>query len=158
MPNQSPNLQGHNQYAAVPKAVAALQQYHRENITNNKTIAARLLKEHNITMSDTTVKRRRKELSLYGSQVTTRSIPQAESEQLVLSQMGKDPRRRQGLSTIKAKIAFEQGVHLTRDFVSQVMHQHDSEGFTLRDPSSKKIFRVKKMRSPHSSNSLFIGR
>ena len=34
-----------------PGLVAALQQYHRELVTSNKTIAARLASEHNIIMS-----------------------------------------------------------------------------------------------------------
>jgi len=58
--------------------------------------------------------------------------------------MDKDPSRRQGIRTIQAKIAFETETHLTRDFVSDVMHTHDDEGFGFHSPSSKKTFRVKK--------------
>ena len=61
-------------------------------------------------------------------------MPQQEVEQLVLDQMDKDPSRRQGVRTIQAKIAFDVEQHLTRDFVSQVMHTHDRGGFTLCDP------------------------
>ena len=72
-------------------------------------------------------------------------MPRQEAEQLVLDQMDNDPSRRQGIRTIQAKIAFETEQHLTRDFVSETMHIHDDLGFTFRDPSSKKIFRVKKV-------------
>lgn len=71
-------------------------------------------------------------------------MPQQEAEQLVLNQMDKDSSRRQGIRTVQARIAFDTDTHLTRDFVSQVMHIHDVEGFAHRDPSSKKILRVKK--------------
>lgn len=84
-------------------------------------------------------------LGLNGSHTTTRNMPQQKAEQLVLDQMDKDPSRRQGVQTIQAKIAFDVKQHLTRDFVSQVMHTHDKEGFTLHDPSSKQIFWVKKV-------------
>ena len=72
-------------------------------------------------------------------------MPQQEAEQLVLDQMYKDPLRRQGVQTIQAKIAFDVEQHLTRDFISQVMHTHDEEGFTLHDPGSEQIFWVKKV-------------
>jgi hypothetical protein len=72
-------------------------------------------------------------------------MTQQEAAQLVLDQMDKDPSRRQGVRTIQAKIAFDTEQHLPRDFVSKVMHTHDEEGFTLRDPGSKQIFRVKKV-------------
>jgi len=72
-------------------------------------------------------------------------MPQQEVGQLVLDQMDKDPSRRQGVQTIQAKIAFGVEQHLTRDFISQVMHTHDEEGFTMCDPSSKQIFWVKKV-------------
>ena len=64
--------------------------------------------------SATTVKRRRKELGLTGSGVTTRAMPLQEAEQLVIAQLDKDPQKRHGVRTIQHKIAFEQGTHLTR--------------------------------------------
>ena len=73
------------------------------------------------------------------------NMPQQEAEQLVLDQMDKDPLRRQGVQTIQAKIAFDAEQHLPRDFVSDIMHTHNDEGFAFRDPSSKKIFRVAKV-------------
>jgi hypothetical protein len=68
----------------------------------------------NFTVSDTTVKRRRKQMGLRGSSVTTREMHPQVSEQLILDQLSKDPAQRQGVRTIQAKIAFETGQHLTR--------------------------------------------
>lgn len=42
------------------------------------------------------------------------------------------------------KITFETKTHLTRDFISDIMHTHDDKGFGFHDPSSKKTFCVKK--------------
>ena len=97
-----------------------------------------------MTDSERTVKRRRAELGLAGSRTTTKNLPRQKAEQLVLDQMDKDPSQQQGTRMIQAKIAFKAETHLTRDFVSQVMHTHDDDGFKFRDPSSKKIFRVAK--------------
>jgi hypothetical protein len=112
--------------------VAALNVYHHENCSNNEKISKRLLAEHGITMrcvilarlvsffinenscSATTVKRRRKELGLTGSGVTTREMLPQVSEQLVLDKMDKDPAKRHGVRTIRQKIAHEDGVQLTR--------------------------------------------
>ncbi|KAF8639055.1 hypothetical protein AX17_001751 [Amanita inopinata Kibby_2008] len=121
------NPTGKNQHGPVPTTddadlVDALHSYHREKLTNNQKISARLLSDHGIKMCQ-----------------------MAEAEQLVLDQMDKDPSRRQGIRTIQAKIAFETEKHLTRDFVSEVMHTHDDSGFQFRDPSAKKIFRVQKV-------------
>jgi hypothetical protein len=107
------------------------------------------------------VKRRRKELDLKGSGSTMRTIDPATAEQLVIDQMDKDPAKRSGVRTIQQKIAFENAIHLTRylttdtpimflmihlirDHVSAVMHTHDSDAFASREPTAKKVFRVKK--------------
>jgi hypothetical protein len=128
-----------------PVLVEALQEYHRQLCTDNKKIAQRLLAEHGIEMSFSTVKRRRRELGLTGSGLTTKRLPDKQKEQLVLDQMDKDPARRQGVITTQQKIAYTTGQHLTREYVSEVMHMHDNEGFKLRDPTAKKIRRVKKV-------------
>ena len=139
----------------------ALRKYHGELLTNNKKISARLLSEYGIGMrcvsnhsvptnklnsldSATTVKRRRGLLGLTGSRATAQRMSPQEAEQLVLNQMDKDSSRRQGVRTVQARIAFDTQTHLPRDFVSNVMHIHDEEGFAYRDPSSKKILRVQK--------------
>ncbi|KAH7909728.1 hypothetical protein BJ138DRAFT_1114711 [Hygrophoropsis aurantiaca] len=146
--NRNPN--GRNQHGEVLKAndetlANALKQYHREDMSCNKKISQRLLADYQITMGEWTVKRRRKELGLTGSGVTTKAMPRQEAKQLVVSQMDKDPNRRHGVRTIKHKVAFQNGVQLTRKFVSDIMHEHDSEGFQLREPTAKKIFRVEKI-------------
>lgn len=64
--------------------------------------------------SDTTVKRRRKELGLMGSRPTTRLLPRSVKEQLVVNEMSKDPAKRHGVSNIKQRIAFYEGTHLTK--------------------------------------------
>lgn len=65
--------------------------------------------------SDTTVKRRRKELGLMGSRgSTSQALPHAVKEQLVVDQMNKDPAKRRGVNTVWQKIAFDEEVHLTK--------------------------------------------
>ena len=85
--------------------------------------------------------RRRRLLGLHGSRTTTRVLPVTVKRQLVLDQMSKDPARRQGPDLIKEGIAFDQGVHISRDFVTAEMRQHDPAGFEIRDPTAKKISR-----------------
>jgi hypothetical protein len=95
-------------------------------------------------VSESTVKRRRKELGLKGSGVTTREMPYQEKLALILYEMDQDPSRGRGLDNIRARIAFGHGIHLTRDFISDVMHTQDEEGFHLREPTAKKIPRSRK--------------
>ena len=64
--------------------------------------------------SDSTVKRRRKELGLYGSKATMKTIDPSLAEQLVIKAMDKDPAKRSGVRTIHQKIAFEEKIHLSR--------------------------------------------
>ena len=66
-------------------------------------------------------------------------------EQLVLDEMEKDTAGNHGLKMMQHRIAHHTGHHLTRDFVSEVMHKHDSEGFKRRDPTAKKIHRLPKV-------------
>lgn len=111
--------------------------------------------------SDTTVKRRRAKLGLNGSGKTMKTISSEVCTQAILSQMDKDPARRQGVRTIQNRIAFDQSLHIPRcvfrysyrsmndvsgrDFVSSVMHTHDPHAFDLREPTAKKIMRVRKV-------------
>ncbi|KAF8884384.1 hypothetical protein BD779DRAFT_1472147 [Infundibulicybe gibba] len=143
------NPSGNNQYGAVLKAddevlICALEKYHRELLSSNKKIAARLAADHGIIMSERTVKRRRKELGLTGSGKTTKQLPEKVKEQLVLDQMDQDPARRSGVISTQHKIAFTTGTHLTREYVSSIMHRHDPEGFDLRDPTAKRVLRIPK--------------
>ena len=115
------------------RLVAALQDYHRELLTNNTKISKRLRSDHGIQMrfvdlkstglllttcvtpsSASSVKRRRKELGLSGSGATMRSMPNRNAEQLVIAQMDRDPAKRHGVWTIQQEVAFHEGVHLTR--------------------------------------------
>ncbi|KAK7055718.1 hypothetical protein R3P38DRAFT_2848678 [Favolaschia claudopus] len=126
------------------KVSEALKEYHRRQITNYDTLSALLKSEHQIEMSATTVKRRKKQLGLFAAKKTMQNISTADAEQLVIAEMDKDPAKRFGLSTIKAKVAYNTGTILARDFVSQTMHEHDSEAFANREPTAKKIFRTPK--------------
>lgn len=143
------NPDGKNQHAPTLRADdarlrSALETYHRAMLTNNKKISELLLADHNISMSATTVKRRRKELGLCGSGATMRSMSRSEAQQVVLSQLDQDPAQRHGVRNIHGRIAFVRKVHLTRDFVSEVMHEHAPEGFLVRDPTAKKVMRFPK--------------
>ena len=60
------------------------------------------------------MKRRRRELGIKGSGATMKEIVPAVAEQLIVSQLDKDPAKHKGPATIKAKIAHEHGVHLPR--------------------------------------------
>lgn len=64
--------------------------------------------------------------------------------QLVLDAMEGDPTAGHGLATIHKRIAWNYGEHLSRDFVAEVMHLYNPDGFEWRSPNKKKIFRVKK--------------
>jgi hypothetical protein len=79
-----------------------------------------------------------------GSRVTTATIPYDEALQLILSQMDADISNSRGLSNVKSRIAYDKLTHLSRDFISEVMHAFDPDGFENREPGSKKIIRVKK--------------
>ncbi|KAG6372147.1 hypothetical protein JVT61DRAFT_8557 [Boletus reticuloceps] len=141
-----PNPTGKNQHKDCPsvddeRVAEILREYHRRNLTNKRLISKLLLAEHGIQMSEATVTRRRKLLGLHGSRTTSCTLPVTIKRQLVLDQMAKDPARRQGPDLIKEGIAFACGVHISRDFVTAEMRQHDPTGFELRDPTVKKILR-----------------
>lgn len=89
-----------------------------------------------------TVKRRRKELGLQGSGTATKAIPYQQKLQLILNELEDDPSKGHGLDNIRHCIAFNYSIHLTRDFISDVMHIQDNEGFQLHEPTAKKIPRV----------------
>ena len=59
-----------------------------------------------------------------------------------MAQVDKDLAKQQGVGTIKARIAFDQGVHISRDDVRRVMLQHEPEEFERRDPGTKRIRRT----------------
>jgi hypothetical protein len=90
----------------------------------------------------------------------TRKLSGPVKTQLVLKQMAKDPSGRVGPSLVKEGIAMDMGIHLTRykfydyvlftpsyyllqcsDFIKDTMREVDPDGFTLREPTSRKISR-----------------
>ncbi|EDR01279.1 uncharacterized protein LACBIDRAFT_295600, partial [Laccaria bicolor S238N-H82] len=127
-----------------PALKAALESYHRQGLTSNKKISALLKADYNIDIKDSAVKRRRKELSLMGSRITTATMPYNDALQLIVSEMDDDISGSRGLANVKSRIAFKHGVHLSRDFISEIMHAFDPRGFDHREPGSKKTVRVKK--------------
>ena len=70
-------------------------------------------------------------------------MPHQEKVQLIIGELDKDISGSRGLDNIKARLAF-QGIHLTRDFISDVMHEFEAEGFDHREPGAKKILRIAK--------------
>lgn len=80
-------------------------------------------------------------LQLHGSRTTSHTLADTVKRQLVLDQMAKDPGRRQGPDLIKEGIAFDRGIHLSRDYITAEMRRQDPGGFELRDPTAKKIVR-----------------
>ena len=66
-------------------------------------------------------------------------LPKLDATQLVLKQMDCDPSRHRGVANICHRIAMEDGVILTKNFVREVMRLYDEESFALRDPGSKKV-------------------
>ena len=80
---------------------------------------------------------------MYGSKVTTREMPHQEKVQLIIDELDKDSSGSQGLDNIKAHLAFL-GFHLSRDFISDIMHEFEAEGFDRREPGAKKILRIAK--------------
>ncbi|KIM46705.1 hypothetical protein M413DRAFT_440291 [Hebeloma cylindrosporum] len=127
-----------------PRIRQALETYHRQRLFSNEKISALLLKEHGLTIASSAVKRRRKELGFHSPRVTMRTMPYQEMVQLVVEELDRDHARSRGVQNIQARITFNCGVTLSRDFVSDIMHTHDEDGFTMRDPSSKRILRVVK--------------
>lgn len=64
--------------------------------------------------SESTVKRRRWSLGLFGSGKATKEIPESVKRQMVIDALGDDPKQHRGPRTIKQDIAQRTGVHLTR--------------------------------------------
>ncbi|KAG6818827.1 hypothetical protein H0H93_001268 [Arthromyces matolae] len=122
----------------------ALIRYHKEGKTSNKDIARLLKLKDNIQMSDSTVKRRRKELGLSGAGSTFKKIDLAVAEQLIMYELEKDFQKTAGVRTIKGNIAYNFGIHLPRDYIRHVMYTHDPESFSNHAPTAKKIHREKK--------------
>ncbi|KAF9073367.1 hypothetical protein BDP27DRAFT_1445014 [Rhodocollybia butyracea] len=139
--NNNHNWKGINQYKNRPdyddpNVHQALLEYHRRNITNKDTISQLLEAEH------ASVTRRKKYWGIQGSRVTTAAMPELNKRQLVFNEMAKDPNGKRGPRTVKEVIALETGVHLTREYIENIMREQDPDGFTNREPTSKKIHRT----------------
>jgi len=67
-----------------------------------------------------------------------------EKAQLVLDVLDDDPADGFGVANVKARVAFKHNIHLSREFVSEVMHLYAPEGFEAREPGAKRILRVAK--------------
>jgi hypothetical protein len=66
------------------------------------------------TCSEHTVKRRRRDLGLFGSARASSELSSVAKSQLVLDALSKDPHQQRGPRTIKHNIAQCTGVHLSR--------------------------------------------
>ncbi|KAF8714409.1 hypothetical protein AX14_012714 [Amanita brunnescens Koide BX004] len=104
-----------------------------------------LISAHSSLTRPRTIKKRREQLGLVGSRKTMKIIDAKEAEQLILDQMDDDVARHQGPRMIRHKIAMKTGKHLPRDYVSDIMHTHDLDGFAKRDPTAKRIHREPKV-------------
>ncbi|KAI0697862.1 hypothetical protein BC835DRAFT_1269742 [Cytidiella melzeri] len=156
MASQNHNPTGKNQHGEVLKSsdsclVEALERYHREKKTNNKVISELLRVEYGIEMSDTTVKHRRKELGLYGSRTTIKTMSHEEAEQLVIDELSRDTSKHSGVKKIQHKVlttpslcATEAETIIQKHVVSDIMHTYDAEGFDRRELTSKRILRAPK--------------
>jgi len=91
--------------------------------------------------SESSVKRQRTKLNLLGSRSKRSGLTDKDKEQIVLQQLEKDPAKGRGIGVTKTYIAYDQGVHLTRDFISKVMHVHDPTGLIECAPGSLKVRR-----------------
>ncbi|KAJ7783955.1 hypothetical protein DFH07DRAFT_727199, partial [Mycena maculata] len=123
---------------------AALRGYHCELKTSNDEISELLKADYGIDKSASTVKRRRKDLGLTGGAATMKKTAKSDVVQLVLGKIDKDPAKRMGVRTLRAKVAFQDSVILPRKIVWEIMQEHDKDSFALREPTAKKVFRVAK--------------
>ncbi|KAF9461875.1 hypothetical protein BDZ94DRAFT_791699 [Collybia nuda] len=144
--SSSNNPSGKNQHKDCPppndqRVEEILREYHRKGITARKQISKMLMKE-GIKMSEATVTRRRKDLGLLGSGTATRITPEIVRRQLVVDQMSKDPSSSAGPRTVRERIAFDTGILLTRDYITDEMRIQDPEGFRKREPEGKKVHRT----------------
>ncbi|KAJ7145031.1 hypothetical protein C8R46DRAFT_918900 [Mycena filopes] len=138
------NQHAHGQFDFEARLEEGLRRYHREMKTDNKEIALLLLADYKIQTSASTVKRRRKVLGLTGGAATVKNMVKADAVQLVLNKLDKDPVKRSGVRTIRATVAFQDSVILPRQMVWEIMQEYDADSFALREPTAKKILRVKK--------------
>lgn len=99
---------------------------------------------HIYQYSLSSIKKRRNTLGLFGARSKQSAQTPKELEQAVLTQLDRDPAKGKGVAGMKSIIAHDQGIHIKRDFVWNVMKTHDPAGFALREPTAKKILRFPK--------------
>lgn len=135
-PNNN-NMKGNNQYKDRPppddpQVAELLKKYHREGITDKKVLSQLFASEHGLTLSESTIVRRKKKLGLRASRLTTLELSYDVKRQLVLDQMAKDPKGLIGPRTVKQGIFKDTGVQLTRDWIIEEMRKIDPVGYAAR--------------------------
>ncbi|KAJ3551349.1 hypothetical protein NP233_g13097 [Leucocoprinus birnbaumii] len=144
------NPAGKNQWtgklpaADDPGLKAAILALHHEGITSNKLMSERLLHDYNYDLKERTVKEQRKSLGLCTSRLTMKNLSKAEATALVVQQLELDPAKRWGKKTVRENVMAASGHQLNWDFVAQVMRDFEPEGFSQREPTSRKIYRAAK--------------
>lgn len=74
-----------------------------------------------LSRSPSSIARRKKELELRSSRLTTRQLGINEKRQLILDQMAKDPAGKYGPRMVKQRIFEDTGIHLTRCAPMQIV-------------------------------------
>jgi Ca2+-binding EF-hand superfamily protein len=64
-------------------------------------------------------------------------MPHQEKVQLIIDELDKDISGSRGLDNIKARLAFL-GFHLTRDFISDIMHELKLKALTIASPGLRR--------------------
>ncbi|KAF8998856.1 hypothetical protein BDQ17DRAFT_1328645 [Cyathus striatus] len=139
--NNNPN--GKNQYQGRPgrddpHVEELLKKYHRDGITDRRELSKRFLNDHGIMMSERTVARRKGQLGLHSSRLTTLKLSEDEKRQLILDQMSKDPKGKMGPRTVKKGIFEDTGISLTRDYIIEAMRTLAPEAYDARSPAHAK--------------------
>lgn len=127
-----------------PHVAELLREYHSKGITDRTQVSKLLLEEHNIILSESSVSRRKKNLGLKASRLTTLELSLSVKRQLILDQMAKDPKGRLGARMVKQGILHDTGIHLTRDYIREEMMKLDPAGYAARGPAHVKAKRQQK--------------
>ncbi|KAJ3517592.1 hypothetical protein NLJ89_g415 [Agrocybe chaxingu] len=133
------NKYGKNQYKDRPPpddphVAELLTAYHRNGINDRREVSKLLLEEHGITLSESSISRRKRKLGLRASHITTQELSESVKIQLILDQMAKDPSGKLGPRMIKQGIFKDTGVQLTRDYIREEMKKLDPVAWSNRGP------------------------
>ncbi|KAF8967506.1 hypothetical protein BDZ97DRAFT_525196 [Flammula alnicola] len=134
------NKLGKNQYKDRPlpddpHVAKLLEQYHLKGVSDKKQISKLLLEEHGLTLSESSISRRKRKLGLRGSHITTLELSDDLKRQLILDQMAKDPAGKLGPRIVKQAIFEETGIQLTRDYIRAEMRTLDPVAHSARVPA-----------------------